>query len=235
MTRAAKGYNRLAPYYASLEYLVFGTALVQARTALLDDLPKLETALILGEGDGRFLHTFLQKQPDCRVTCVEQSDQMVRRARARLEPVQAERVTFLVQDALIFTPDSNAYDAVITLFFLDCFTEDKLRYLIPKLADGLRPGGVWYYVDFQVPERGWRRVRGWVMLEAMHTFFRLTTGLEPRQLADPKPLFRENGLVLKRQRNLNFGLLNAQLYKRSRRINFKDKGGSSLPIHPSRL
>lgn len=213
MTPSAKGYNRLAPYYASLERLAFGSALARARTALLDDLPVLENVLILGEGDGRFLHTFLQKQPDCRVTCVEQSNQMVRRARGRLEPAQAERVTFLVQDALTFTPEASAYDAIITLFFLDCFTEETLSYLIPKLRNGLRLGGVWYYADFQVPERGWHRVRGRLLLEAMHLFFRLTTGLEPRQLADPRPLFRESSLVLKRRCDLNFDLLTAQLYE----------------------
>ena len=214
MTRSAKGYDRLAPYYASLEHFVFGSALMRARTALLDDLPKLEHVLILGEGDGRFLQIFLQKQPACRVTCVEQSSQMVERARARLEPTQAERVTFLVQDALTFTPELHAYDAVITLFFLDCFTAEKLKTLIPNLLDALGPGGVWYYVDFQTPGRGWRRARGRMLLEAMHLFFRPTTGLEPSQLVNPKPLFRESGLVLKQQQTLNFGLLTAQLYER---------------------
>ena len=213
MTPSAKGYDRLAPYYAALEHLVFGTSLMQARTALLDTLPELEQALILGEGDGRFLYAFLRKQPGCHVTCIEQSARMVGRARRRLEPAQAERVTFLVQDALTFTPYLNAYDAVITLFFLDCFTEAKLNHLIPKLSNGLKPKGIWYYADFQMPEQGWRGVRGRWLLRAMHLFFRLTTRLEPRQLADPKPFFRENGLVLTEQRDLNFELLTAQLYK----------------------
>ena len=214
MTPSVTGYDRLARFYAPLEHLVFGTALMRTRIALLDALPKLEHALILGEGDGRFLYTFLQKQPGCRVTCVEQSARMVERARGRLEPAQAERVTFLVQDALTFTPEAHKYDAVIALFFLDCFTEETLGHLIPKLLNGLRPGGVWYYADFQLPGRGWRRMRGKLLLNAMHLFFRLTTRLEPRQLADPKPLFRRVGLVLRRQRELDFGLLTAHLYER---------------------
>ncbi|CAN5812736.1 hypothetical protein BH24DEI2_BH24DEI2_23540 [soil metagenome] len=40
---STKGYDRLAPYYRTVEHLVFGRQLMHARTALWDELPPLET------------------------------------------------------------------------------------------------------------------------------------------------------------------------------------------------
>lgn len=185
-----------------------------ARTALLNGLPTLKDVLILGEGDGRLLKVFLEGQPDCSVTVLEQSARMVELARDRLSPQQRERVRFLLEDAVTFKLDSARYDLVVTAFFLDCFTQKQLVHLVPKLAESLKPGGLWYYADFAPPPQGWRRVWGTVYLTAMHAFFRAQTGLQTWQLADPGPLF-ERCLKLLERRDLSHGLLTCRLYQRT--------------------
>ncbi|CAN5880874.1 hypothetical protein BH24DEI2_BH24DEI2_25120 [soil metagenome] len=170
--------------------------------------------MILGEGDGRFLERFLEGQPDCSVTVLEQSSRMVELARARLTSKQRERVRFLLEDAVTFRLNSACYDLIVTAFFLDCFTAQGLAHLVPKLAASLKPGGWWYYADFSTPPQGWRRVRGNAYLTAMHAFFRWQTGLQTWRLADPEPLFRDYLRLLER-RDLNHGMLTCRLYRRT--------------------
>ena len=213
VSKSKKGYDRLAPYYETLERLAFGNRLMHARTALLDDLPPLEKVLILGEGDGRFLSAFLQRQPECSVTCLEQSSSMIELARARLTKRQQRKVTFVTKDALLFAPQRAHYDGLVTAFFLDCFTPKTLQNLVPKLAAALQAGGWWYYADFAVPSQGWRRLRAQVYLTTMHAFFRWQTGLQARSLADPTPLFERRLEPVKRLET-SHGLLTTQLYRR---------------------
>lgn len=207
------GYDRLAPYYAALEHLAFSTQLMRARTTLLDHLPPLEEVLILGEGDGRFLKALLERQLDSRVTVLEQSPRMIELARKKLTGIQEARVTFLAEDALTYTPEPCRYGGIVTAFFLDCFTEVELESLLPRLATGLGPGGLWYYVDFQVPSGGWRKARAQTYLTLMHAFFRWRTGLVSRTLVDPAPIFARLGLKLLEHKALNGDLLTARLYQ----------------------
>ena len=214
MARAVKGYDRLAPYYEQLERLAFGSQLMRARTALLDNLPPLRETLILGEGDGRFLKAFLEGQPDCSVTVLEQSARMVELARNRLTQRQRARVRFLLGDAVTLGLDSFRYDLVVTAFFLDCFSREELVQVVLKIADSLKPGGWWLYADFATPPRGWRRARANAYLTAMHAFFRWQTGLQTWRLADPEPLFGRF-LRLEERRDLGYGLLTCRLYRRT--------------------
>ena len=207
------GYDRLAPYYAALEHLAFGTQLMRARTALLDYLPPLEEVLILGEGDGRFLKALLERQPDSRVTVLEQSPRMIELARKKLTEMQEAKVTFLAVDALNYTLEPYRYSGIVTAFFLNCFTEAELGSLMPRLATRLGPGGLWYYVDFQVPRGGWRKARAQAYLRLMHIFFRWRTGLVSRNLVDPAPIFTRLGLKLLEHKALSGDLLTARLYQ----------------------
>ena len=212
--RSVEGYNRLAPNYRKLEYLAFGSALMGARVALLERLPPLDRVLILGEGDGRLLEVLLRNRPRCQVTCVEQSPRMVELAQARLAAIgRLENVHFAVRDALTFVPERRSYDAIVTSFFLDCFTKDVLKTLIPTLLQGLKRGGLWYYADFHMPSQATARVRAEVYLALLHTFFRWRTGLRSRRLVDPAPIFAANGLSLEVERQQSGGLLTTRLYR----------------------
>ncbi len=215
---SVKGYDRLAPFYEHLELLVFGSQLMRARTALLDALPPVKNVLVLGEGDGRFLSALLARQPACSVAVLEQSPKMVELAHHRLTPQQRSRVTFFLGDAVSFAlgsagGDAARYDLVVTAFFLDCFDEDGLGVLVPRLAAALEAGGWWYYADFATPPAGWRRLRAEGYLAALHAFFRWQTGLQTWRLADPTPLFERYLKSVKRLEH-SHGLLTTRLYRR---------------------
>lgn len=57
--RGRRGYDRLGPWYEWVEWLRFGGRLQTWRTRLLDRLPTPRSALVLGDGDGRFLRALL--------------------------------------------------------------------------------------------------------------------------------------------------------------------------------
>ncbi len=209
------GFDKLARPYEALERLAFGLALARSRTAFLGELRRARRVLILGEGDGRFLKSLLRVNPGCCVDVVDASPAMLFLARRRLSPPEAARVRFFVRDARTLSFPPRHYDLLVTLFFLDVFTQSTLARLVPRLASSLRRGGLWYLADFRVPERGWRRVHASLWLRLLYTFFHVLTRMEASWLADPVPLLRVQGLTLLRERRRRGGLLYSRLYLKS--------------------
>ncbi|TWT92977.1 class I SAM-dependent methyltransferase [Neorhodopirellula pilleata] len=192
-----RGYDRLASFYQPIERCVFGDRLQQARTALLDQLPQWDRMLVLGDGDGRLLHAIVhsvtQSQPSSAsrtIVSLDQSSKMLDRQRERLAGHGTNvSIEFIQTDALEYQPPADSFDVIVTPFFLDCFNEAELRKAMRVWVAGLTVGGVWYHVDFVLPDRGWRRFRAKLLLHAMHLFFRVTTGLRNRTLVDVQAIF----------------------------------------------
>ncbi len=59
-------FDRVAPFYRRLETLVFGGQLQAARCAFVREVSGSRRALLVGEGDGRFLEQLLRAQPELR-------------------------------------------------------------------------------------------------------------------------------------------------------------------------
>ena len=80
-------------------------------------------ALVLGDGDGRFLSALLKINPDLKADVVDASGAMLSELRDRNPAAIAEgRLRTYHANALIFLPPKSDYDLVITHFFLDCFS-----------------------------------------------------------------------------------------------------------------
>ncbi|MEO6787625.1 MAG: class I SAM-dependent methyltransferase, partial [Chthoniobacteraceae bacterium] len=77
-------FDRLAPHYRWMEWLLAGGKLQHCRTAFLHAVPPPRSVLMVGEGNGRCLVELLRAHPDAHVTCVDASARMLDRARARL-------------------------------------------------------------------------------------------------------------------------------------------------------
>lgn len=216
------GFGRLAGVYERLEHLAYGSLLMRARVAFLTELEHAEHILILGEGDGRFLVQLLAVNPNCAVTVLDSSAGMLRRAETRVSmklPGARSRVTFQQGDALAATPPPDAYDALVTCFFLDVFTAPLLGTLIPKLEQALKPGGAWLLADFTAPhlvKRPLPRFYGQLMVPLMYGFFRLQTALPARALEPPQPFLRAAGLELARTQSFRGGFVYAQTWRKTK-------------------
>ncbi len=209
------GFDRVATIYRLLEYAAFGKALEAARFRYLDRLKECRGILIIGEGDGRVLQRILALAPRASVRCIDDSAAMLARAAKRLAPADRGRVSFECADARIAAIPANAYDAVVTMFVLDCFSPADVRRLVERLTAGLRPNGVWLFADFSIPQSGWRRARARVWIACLYAFFRWRTGLAVRELPPSEDILRAAGLSVVEAETLQRGLLTTAVYARS--------------------
>ncbi len=204
-------FDRVAPYYRSLERVVFGNQLQQARVAFVREISTPRRVLIAGEGDGRFLAEFVRAHPAAAIDCVDASGRMIELARRQ---VPGAKVRFLQGDIRKIELPREHYDLLVTHFFLDCFTGAGLREVVQKLAGAGNREAVWLLADFHLPSHGWRRWHAKIWLHAMYCFFRLTSGLESGHLDDPSPFLQANGFECVRRRGSRFGLIQSAVWHR---------------------
>ena len=197
-----------------MECLLAGRLLQRCRTHWLAQLCDVRHALMLGEGNGRFLVPFVEQFPTATVTCVDASARMLQCARARLTPSQCARVEFIHADALTWRPPHEQFDLVVTHFFLDCFRPGQLARLIGQVVSGTTATARWLLADFREPDRGWTRWRARLMLRVMYAFFRIATALPARRLTAPDFFLEQAGFTLKRRQIFEFGLLHSDVWEK---------------------
>jgi ubiquinone/menaquinone biosynthesis C-methylase UbiE len=187
----------LAPYYRFFEYAAFGRSLERHREAYLSNTPIEGRALLLGEGDGRFLAKLTLNRPSLYVDVIERSRGMLRVSgstlvRASLSS-QMERVRWQTADVLKVSFGDGCYDLIASHFFLDCFSTHEAEQLVRAVTSQCRPGTEWLISEFQQPKRGWRRWHAWLWLRVMYAFFRITTALKVNALPQYAAAMREAG------------------------------------------
>ncbi len=204
-----KGFDRLAPFYRTMEWFLAGGRLQRCRTAALDRVAVPGRLLVAGVGPGRFLEAVLERWPTVSVLCVDASEAMLEQAgqawcRAGGDPCRLE----LVQAELPgWRPPAGAFDGLATHFFLDCFGPDEQARVVRDLAVGAAPGAWWLVSEFAVPGAGLSRWRAQAVLWLAYRFFRLVTRLPASRLNDPDPALLTAGFRLERRRTFEWGLL----------------------------
>lgn len=200
----------IARWYRWLEYLGFGGALERRRVAFLSDVKNARRALVLGDGDGRFLVRLAKQnfsyQPGVQIDYVDVSGRMLELARNR---AGSDGVAYHLADARTMPLPSGEYDLIVTHFFLDCFDEKDAEALVERVARSARNDSRWLISEFH--DSGW-----WarVILNGLYFFFRITTGLKTRRLVDHRPLLQRQGFRLVKTEPARFGLLVSELWER---------------------
>ncbi len=202
------GFDRVAGIYRLLEYLAFGRTLQRARTAHLQALRACRDILVVGDGDGRCLEAIVAIAPDARVTAVDASREMLARAQRRIVRAgAADRVVFEHADVRRLSWPADRYDAIVTMFVLDCFTPDDVRTIVGAVAGSLRRDGIWLFADFAIPARGWRRLHARLVVGALYVFFRWRTGIEARELPPSEATLAAHGFAPAAVREYRGGLI----------------------------
>ena len=210
-------FDLLAPHYTWMEKVLAGPRLQRCRVTWLDALAGCDDILIAGVGHGHFLKRCAQRFPRARITSVDASAGMLRRARRHTERVpHVERLAFVHAELPAWSPPVRAYDAIVTHFFLDCFAGQELRAVVHQLAVAARPEAVWLLSDFAIPRRGLARQRARAVHTLMYGFFRRVTRLHARRLTEPDPLLHADGFHLAGRKTSEWGLLRADVWRRSR-------------------
>ncbi|MGA3007368.1 MAG: class I SAM-dependent methyltransferase [Opitutaceae bacterium] len=205
-------FDRLARIYRPLEYGAFGRDLERARFCFLKKLWDCRAILVLGEGDGRCLEQLVRAAPEAHIDCLDLSPAMLARAEARLPADARSRVAFRQADLLTAALPDKKYDAVVTLFFLDCFTAEQTADMVRRIAASLRPGARWLWADFARPPLGLARLRAQAWLAVLYAFFRWQTSLSARVLPPAEALIVAAGFSSEAERVFQWGLVRSVLF-----------------------
>ena len=208
-------FDRLARIYRVLEYVAFGRDLERARFHFLSELANSRQILVLGEGDGRCLERLVEIAPAACIHCYDASPAMLACSDARLSRRDVRsRVTFHHADVLQMNFDPERYDAVVTMFFLDCFSPAQVTTLVAKVTPCLKASGLWLFADFVLPRQGAARWRAHVWLTVLYRFFRWQTGLATQSLPPSEEILRSQGLHRIAIRDFQGGLVRSAVYER---------------------
>jgi ubiquinone/menaquinone biosynthesis C-methylase UbiE len=208
-------FDTIAPYYRGLETAAFGNALQRARTRFIDKVDRPKRALLIGEGNGRFLCELLRVHPDIRVDCVDASQRMLQISKERVRrrfPGCLPGIQFLHADILTWLPQ-HTYDLLVTHFLLDCFGPGEVKMVVEKIARGASAGAIWLLADFTIPSGNVARLNAKIWLGAMYAFFRMVANLEASSLIDPSPYLRENGFVYAERTQFYAGMVKSELWR----------------------
>lgn len=208
---SAANFNRVARVYRWAEYLTFGRALERCRVFYLPATRPCRAALVLGDGDGRFLAGLLRQNTVITADVVDSSSAMLALLRRRIAD-QGGRVTLHHADALAFVPP-GAYDLVATHFFLDCFATEQVKELAASIASHTRPGALWLVSDFNVPAQSLARIPARLLVRSLYLAFRLLTGLRPTRLPHHAAALRSAGFQRISQHLSLGGLLISELWR----------------------
>ena len=209
-------FDPLARPYRWLEYLTFGRTLERCRFYFLPELIHARRALVLGDGDGRFVARLLESNHAIKADIVDVSPAMLAVLKKRLQPEMRSRVTLHQADTREFTPPAAGYDLVVTHFFLDCLFEAELTALIDRIRPQLAPGARWIVSEFARPQKGLSALAGDIVVSGLYLTFGILTGLPVRSLPDHETALKRAGFDCREEHPWLRGLLISQLWEDSR-------------------
>ena len=204
-------FDLIAHPYKFLEYLTLGSSLQRCRTYFLSQLLQQKSALVLGDGDGRFLAELLTSNPTLQAEAVDTSRAMLHLLTTHCAP-NRRRIQTHHTSALTFVP-TQTYDLVVTNFFLDCLTQAELNRLVRNLTPHLEPGALWLVSDFRIPTNRIRPLAR-VLVRILYYAFRLLTGLRTTQLPDHAAPLAAAGCTRIAHHYSLAGILTTELWQR---------------------
>ena len=198
-----------------MELASFGPMLERCRFGWIAELTERRRALVLGDGDGRFVAKLLEAAPGLRADAVDGSPAMLHLLRKRVAVGKNEaRLTTVCMDVRSFVPPGCDYDLVATHFFLDCLTEAETEALIARVRPHLTRGARWVVSEFEVLDGD--GVGRWVsrgIIAGLYAAFRVLTGLRVRKIPPWRALLERHGLVCAGSRRWLGGLLTSELWE----------------------
>jgi ubiquinone/menaquinone biosynthesis C-methylase UbiE len=211
---SAPNFDRVAPLYRWMEYAAFGRSLERCRERFLPQLQGCRRALVLGDGDGRFLARLLAVNPDLHADAVDTSGTMLRllerRAVTQSQDASA-RLRTHPTSALTFSPQ-RSYNLVVTHFFLDCLAQTELDALCARIVPQLEPGALWVVSEFRIPA-GAMHWPSRILVQMLYLGFRLLTGLRVHKLPDHAAALTVAGFTRIAQHLSLSGLLTSELWQ----------------------
>jgi ubiquinone/menaquinone biosynthesis C-methylase UbiE len=172
-------FDVIAPYYDGLSQLVFGRKIKKSQIEALKFIQPCSTILILGGGTGWILEELSKIHPSgLTITYVDISLKMIHLSKRRKTLLNT--VDFINDSIQNISLENDHYDAVISPFFLDCFSGATVQSVFYKINTSLKINGLWLNIDFCLTEKSnfWQKT----LIRLMYTFFRFICNIEATKL-----------------------------------------------------
>jgi len=180
-------YDKIATNYDLISRIIFGKNLVEAQVCLLKYVPNNSRVLIAGGGTGWILEEFTKIHPQgLIIDYVESSAKMI--ALSKKRNYASNKINFINLPIENYSTDEK-YDIILTPFFFDNFTVNKIQTIFNRLNNLLKNDGTWLYVDFVYDENKkplWQKA----LLKIMYLFFRITSKIETQELVNMEFFFK---------------------------------------------
>lgn len=180
-------YDIVAPFYDCLSRFIYGDAILQAHTFLINAILPGSSVLIAGGGTGFILEEILKKHAGgLQITYVDISEKMI--ALSKKRNIGGNKVLF-INKSINDTAFHQQFDVVITPFFLDNFSNSTAKIIFDKMDSILAPDGLWLFADFQSKKNKlWQKL----LLKLMYLFFRIVCNIEASHLPDSPFFFNQH-------------------------------------------
>jgi SAM-dependent methyltransferase len=194
-----------------MEWLTFGRSLWRCRCAFLAEMQTAKSALLIGDGDGRFAARLLEINRGVKIDAVDASCAMLD-VLAQSTRANSDRVCTHCADVRAWEPPAKTFDLIVTHFSLDCLATEEVAELARSIRSLVTPSARWIVSEFAIPQ-GWR---GWMfarpLIAILYFAFRLLTGLRIRRLPEHRKVLANAGFVLEQQRSCLGGLLTSEIW-----------------------
>jgi len=211
-----KNFDGVASSYLFLETITFGNQLQKCRTSMISHLTNSKRALVLGEGNGRFLEAFCKANPLAEILVIDESPRMLDLAKRRIanaNPPINNQIEFRCANVFEILPLTGTFDLIVCNFFLDCFTSSEIGHLLGVFHQMLFGEGLIVVGDFRNPQFAPGRLIREVILKIMHVYFQKTAGISATELTDLHAILQERSFQKAVEKKLFFGFLNSSIWK----------------------
>jgi Methyltransferase domain len=205
-------FDRLARIYRWMELVTFGPLLGRCRCRFLEQLRNCRTALLLGDGDGRFAARLLTVNPSVRIDAVDASPAMLAALLHRAGP-DRDRVCAHRADVRNWSLEGRCYDLIVTHFFLDCLTTDEVATLAARLRGCSLDQTLWVVSEFAIPEGDFGRLVARRIVASLYRAFGLLTGLAVSGLPAHRAALSNEGFTLHLENPSLGGLLVSEMWR----------------------
>jgi len=128
----------------------------RCKSAMLKHLKEGDRVLVAGVGHGT--EAIEASRLGADVTAVDLSETMLKHFRKRITKEKPPKEIRIIHDDIFNVRDTGQYDMVISNFFLNVFSETRVREVANHLGTLVRPGGYLVVGEFVLPEQGWRGI-----------------------------------------------------------------------------
>jgi tRNA (cmo5U34)-methyltransferase len=211
LSNADSGFDRVAWLYDFLAGVVFGNKIKKAQSAFLDHIPANSRIILIGGGSGWLLKQILLRCSPIHLVYLEASSRMLSLAQRKVRLIAlSSQVDFRLGNEQNILP-SDCFSVVITPFFLDLFTHQRLQQeIMPRLSASLQPHGIWLFTDF-ISSPHWSHR---LLVRMMYWFFGKATNIKARQLPDYASLFRLFYLQKVKEAHFFSGMIETSIWER---------------------